>query len=341
MIILKSKYQSDFENEYVEKVLLSKIPIKKFYNFGDPNIKDHDLEKENVLILYSNTKKIIEEIENFLSSNLIKYNLLHLSDETLDKEYKFYKEANKVLRGYFHPNVRHQNCYTVPIGFQSGFLNAKTSLEKKYIWSFIGQIYGNRKDIFNLLNDVKPNLLFKTDNFMSDSGMSVNEMTKIYNQTIFSICPFGYINPDSFRVMEILESGCIPIVKKFLNVDYFKYVFGDHPFIVINDWKDAKAKINFYMSDDQLLKTKQKEVTDWYVKYKDDLSKDIENILNDKKNETRSIQFKYQVENNKSLSLRIKYEYWFSYRKKKLVLTLAKSIIKFKKFIKSFVKSLT
>ena len=65
---------------------------------------------------------------------------------------------------------------------------------------------------------------------------------KIYSNTKFAPCPFGYVNPDTFRIMESLESGCIPIVLKFRSLDYYQNIFGDHPFILVNDWTEAKSK---------------------------------------------------------------------------------------------------
>ena len=69
----------------------------------------------------------------------------------------------------------------------------------------------------------------------------------------FPPCPYGYLNPDSFRIMESLESGCIPIVQKFLFIDYYKLIFGDHPFIVLNKWKSVEKEITNLLSNPKAL----------------------------------------------------------------------------------------
>ena len=81
------------------------------------------------------------------------------------------------------------------------------------------------------------------------------EKILVYKETTFAPCPFGFVNPDSFRIMEVLEFGCIPIVKKFNNVDYYKYVFGDHPFIVVKDWKEAPGIMSNLILERPFLKT--------------------------------------------------------------------------------------
>ena len=97
----------------------------------------------------------------------------------------------------------------------------------------------------NLLN-FKPSFLHVTEKFMSDNSIPSMKAKEIYMGSWFAPCPFGYINPDTFRIMEVLEAGCIPIVQKMPFIDYYKYIFGDHPFIVIKNWKEINKIISNY-----------------------------------------------------------------------------------------------
>ena len=110
---------------------------------------------------------------------------------------------------------------------------------------------------------------------------------------MFAPCPFGYINPDTFRIMEVLEGGCVPIVQKMLFIDYYKYIFGDHPFIVVKNWKEIN-KIIIITPQILIASKKQKEVFDWYKNFKIELSKDTENILLNNSDNLDSKQFSYQ-----------------------------------------------
>lgn len=68
-----------------------------------------------------------------------------------------------------------------------------------------------------------------------------------------ALCPSGPESPDSFRLYEALEAGCIPIVDAFAsnNQDwgFWRYLFGDDiPFPVIDYWDKLPALV------DELLK---------------------------------------------------------------------------------------
>ena len=128
------------------------------------------------------------------------------------------------LRSYFDPFSNNKNIFTIPVGYQNGFennteFNVQKKVKRKFLWSFFGQIYSTRENMINELENIKPNYLHRTSSFMSSDIVSPEEVKAAYENSIFSPCPYGYLNPDSFRIMESLESGCIPIVKKFLFID--------------------------------------------------------------------------------------------------------------------------
>ena len=79
--------------------------------------------------------------------------------------------------------------------------------------------------------------------------------------------------------MESLESGCIPIVLKFRSLDYYQNIFGDHPFIIVNDWTEAKSKMKNLLDNPELLINTQKQINQWYINYKENLTNDIYKIF--------------------------------------------------------------
>ena len=301
MIVVRSNLQNSFEDEYIINFILPNS--KNIINTSPENFFNIDksiVEKSKILIIYSpSSEEIFNEIDSLLKNISYKYSIIHLSDENLEGPYSHYDKAEVILRSYFNPRLNHRKCYTIPLGFQSGFLenNYQFKYQREYIWSFCGQDYSTRVNMIENLKPITPNFIHKTNTFMADDALGTNELKKIYKNTYFAPCPFGFRNPDTFRIMEVLESGCIPVVKKMYRFDYFKLIFGDHPFIVLNKWKSIGETILKYQSNPEILEKKQQEVWDWYAKFKMELSLDAKNLLSVDNYEVISKQFNYQQKN--------------------------------------------
>ncbi len=67
-------------------------------------------------------------------------------------------------------------------------------------------------------------------------------MIEILSQTEFIPCPNGFVHPETYRVYEALECGCIPIVENAYK--YYDRLFPNNPFIKIDKWKEAKEIID-------------------------------------------------------------------------------------------------
>lgn len=103
------------------------------------------------------------------------------------------------------------------------------------------------------------------------------------------------MNPDTFRVMEALESGSIPVVTTFYGVDYFRYTYGDHPFVVAQSWDQAARECGRLLREPVELESKLNEVSEWYAHFVSELQHDVEKLVRgqDRKN-LISRQFGYQ-----------------------------------------------
>jgi len=192
-------------------------------------------------------------------------------------------------------------------------LSADIQLQKDLIWSFAGQLKSDRKKMINEFNNLSPNFVHLTNDWMDPKGLSASEVSQIMERTIFLPCPFGNVNPDSFRIMEGLEHGCIPVVISFLGHDYFKYTFGDHPFIIGRGWSDCRRQIEALLKDTNLLEKKYYEVIEWYRNYKDDLSSDVKTLLVNRSGTLKSKQFEYQtkgVSKYSKLLYKIHFQKW-------------------------------
>jgi hypothetical protein len=302
--------QTDFEYEYIDRVVLKKIDHRN--HFGRTS---SIFVKKNPVIVYSCDEKTLSTTMLKQLSNLERYYLIHLSNENLQHDASYYRAACAVLRSYYDPNILWPQTFCLPLGFKTGFLNREKNNadNRKYAWCFAGQVKSHRANMIALLQTLTPNYVHLTNGWNSADGLTVSELTSLYRETVFIPCPFGFINPDSFRIMEALEYGCIPVCLKFYGADYFKFVYGDHPFLVASSWQDACEKMRYLLVNQDILRQKQELVIAWYDKFKNDLADDVKVILAEDggKLPLKSKQFEYQTEGRRSLTMRSLYRLHF------------------------------
>jgi hypothetical protein len=77
--------------------------------------------------------------------------------------------------------------------------------------------------------------------------------------------------------MECLESGSIPILKNYNNLEYFTKIWGDSPIPVVNSWNEI---VKYYNMDNNQYSELYNNVFNWYSTFKSDLVSKIKNKLN-------------------------------------------------------------
>ncbi|MBF7682645.1 hypothetical protein I2F27_04765 [Acinetobacter sp. B5B] len=315
---------TEFEFEFIDKVLFSQIPHKNFFDNNKLLLK-----LENPIIVYSTDSFFIEERFKKYIRNFEKPVLLHLSNESQWHASAYYKQAQVVIRTASWNIFTNNNVYTFPLGFQSGYLNTNlqfTEKKRKFNWCFCGQIKSDRKEMLKTFGDILPNFSFQNEGWLSTDSLSTPQLIEIYKESIFALCPLGNINFECFRTMEVLEYGCIPVTTEFLNRDCYKYIYGDHPFIVAKSWKEAKLEVINLINDNEALKKKQKEVSDWYFNFRIELAKDLNYIINNNIKAVTGKQFIYQKEVRSDILFKFKFIHHFF---------IKRVIHKFKKYITS------
>jgi hypothetical protein len=303
--------QTDFELEYIDKFLFGKIRHTNVFNY-----RAYSVIKENPIVVFSNdSKNIDEEFKTYLKK-LNSSILFHLSNEKLNHNADYYRAAQLVFRAYWDPNITSKNVYTLPLGFKAGFFNDNKAevytYNREIVWAFFGQLKSDRKEMCDTLKTLTPNYIHITSGWSSEDQKSVSDIIAIYKKSTFIPCPFGNVNPDSFRIMECLEYGCIPVAIKFKGIDYFQYIYGDHPFIVGATWNECRKKMELLLTNKDALKKKQLEVIDWYKQFCDNLTDDIESLLAGDLSNLKSHQFRYQKQAKNKLLLRLKFYNYFT-----------------------------
>jgi len=293
----------EWEGPWIDKGLLGKISHK---NFIYPNIPSSISER--VLILFTGlrpppNKTVIELLDTYQHVSL-----LVLSDQKMRHKATSYGKAKRILRPHYSPFAAWNfKTYAVPLGYHHSFgretgIIGDTSRTKKYPWSFFGHIKNEEREkmlkAFSALPDrLGEGQLHRTTSFNGPDAILGDVVAETFDQTFFVPCPLGFRSPDSFRVMEALERRAIPVVVKFHGIDYFNFTFGDHPFIVGNNWEDAANMCRGFLENPKDLSAKLEQVEAWYQSYLLSLQLDVaELLINDSaKLSQLSRQFRHQA----------------------------------------------
>lgn len=156
---------------------------------------------------------------------------------------------------------------------------ARYDIDKNTNWFYSGQINNPiREDCYHHLLD---RALTKRDGVLKatrvfGSGMEYVDYMKSMMMAKIAPCPSGTFSPDTFRLYEALEAGCIPIVDVGANPeeDYWNFIFhSPPPFPILESWD------NFDNACDSLLRTNLDEmrelVGDWFRQEKLSLALDF------------------------------------------------------------------
>ena len=200
--------------------------------------------------------------------------LFNLGDENGSYDLSpIYKNCTYVWRTFCsNKYFKNSQVKCIPIGYKSGVLNKEKNI-RKYKWAFVGTPHkSSRHDLIFQLSDIEPFFSHKTQKF-DEKIISVDKMSEALSSTHFIPCPNGFVHPETYRLYEALECGCIPIVEDTYN--YYDRLFPNNPFIKVNKWSDAKPIIKGW--EEEQIKRKKSECEVWWSEYKNNLQEFIRN----------------------------------------------------------------
>ena len=227
-----------------------------------------ELKKEDILIIVDSS--VEEKNELYMKLNLIcsKIFLFHLGDEFgFHNLSTVYNSCDYVWRPFCSSKYfNNEKVMCIPIGYKSGVLN-KEKTNRKYRWAFTGTPHkSSRHDLLYQFSNIKPFFCHKTKKF-DKNIISVDEMNDVLSSTDFIPCPNGFFHPETYRVYEALECGCIPIVENAYK--YYDRLFPGNPFLKIDKWLDAKPIVQGW-SNEQIEK-KRTECKIWWQEKKNSI----------------------------------------------------------------------
>jgi len=146
--------------------------------------------------------------------------------------------------------------------------------ERGFDWNFMGQVNHERREkLYKKLRRraaaVEGGLLVKSDGFTKgwprDEYLDALKLAKIVP------CPSGPATPDTFRLAEALEAGCVPLVDQFCPAyegEYWPMALGHTPLHYVPDWKNVDDAIDVELSQWPRNATR---VSAWWQQYKREL----------------------------------------------------------------------
>jgi hypothetical protein len=271
---VKSQYEVDFSFKWINEIF-SEFEINHYYDIDNNFDKFIDNSILTVCVNKNPNTRLIEYINKYNEKEL-NYTILHLSDEAFEQNIDFYSVSKKILRNYYKKEyVDKYNILTIPLGYQSGIEHVTT--QKIYDVNFIGQIKSDRHEMLSIFNNISNKYFYLTRMWGDPNGLNTSQFSEVLSQSNFTLCPRGWISLDSFRINEALECSSIPVsILEHDGTDYFEKIYGEHPFIIGNDWNDAYLKMISCKTTEKI-----EEVNNWWTNFKQSLKIKIKNYVDE------------------------------------------------------------
>ena len=246
--------------------LLSKLEIEIIND-------TQNLDENESLIIVDHMISTKESFYFDLSNKVKKIFLIHLGDEGgAEKKDLVYPLCEHIWRTFSLPMFKNfKNVTSIPIGYKCDPIKDKINiLKRNYKWSFLGTTHGSsRYDLLDKHKNIMPNFINLTEDFSGKKSMDTNNYYKILNNSIFAPIPHGYFHPETYRLYEALEAGCIPIIEN--PFQFFDNFLPNNPLPSVNSWEDSSTIIKKYLENKKDIEILGNKINDWWTQHKENL----------------------------------------------------------------------
>lgn len=246
--------------------LLSKLEIEIIND-------TQNLNENDSLIIVDHMISTKESFYFDLSNKVKKIFLIHLGDEGgAEKKDLVYPLCEHIWRTFSLPMFKNfKNVTSIPIGYKCDPIKDNINiLKRNYKWSFLGTTHGSsRYDLLDKHKNIMPNFINLTEDFSGKKSMDTNDYYKILNNSIFAPIPHGYFHPETYRLYEALEAGCIPIIEN--PFQFFDNFLPNNPLLSVNSWEDSSTIIKKYLENKKDIEILRNKINDWWTQHKENL----------------------------------------------------------------------
>jgi len=220
----------------------------------------------------------------YYESNSIEYHVLHLSDEHNSDDISFYENNSclSVIRNYTRPNLT-DKVKIIPLGYHFTLRNgidnplARTPQLpfRSNVWCFFGTNWNKRSSILEPLKSVGKYSCKLFDQWNDPQNLTREEYCATLLDTVFVPC-IGGNNPETFRLYEALECGCIPIlVNDQQSSAYYSYIIQYIPLLNLTSWEQVPSFIKQLYNDKENLETYRNVLLQHYAVMKENIKNDF------------------------------------------------------------------
>lgn len=274
------------ETWFIQNILFSGAP----YALGfDP------IRFSGNVVVYLEFGSIDYEVINQMRKTGKRIVLFQMGDELGQADLSRYREFDFVIRNYYRSDVFENVAFDnkviwVPNGFRSGVgpraaSKIKDVAQRQGFSAFLGWInnpnsFKNERFEFAKAAVACGDHLYVLPSSNFAGGYNVGLYSAIMEDNIYAPCPAGN-SPETIRLYDALELGCIPIMLKqeFIISSKALGAIGATPFILLNSWSElpdflASTK-PITLQDMDELRRRQLACIRWWTNYKTYISEVI------------------------------------------------------------------
>jgi hypothetical protein len=153
--------------------------------------------------------------------------------------------------------------------------------KRRFNWSFAGQVNNrNRRECLAVLQGLRDGFLYRSPGFWT--GLERGEYYRVMSDSKIVACPAGACTPDTLRVAEALEAGCVPVAEDrwpdgygpASRSGYWEYALGEKPpFPTLTDWREFPAILERELRD---WPNNRERLRQWWAGYKQKMCRWLE-----------------------------------------------------------------